>query len=153
MISGRLMNLARLDIIVLLQIDTRCAIDKRTSKWYGYYTQKWFFTQVLSFVMLVQSNQRQSAMKLTYPAPCRGGLVQYECIKEKEHEIHIHSFNTPRKGGNPQTRVGWTVDHRSCCVGESCRACVRGQLLRRVFELFVLADTCCHHHYCRLLDG
>src|SRR5215467_5277278 len=82
MISGRLMTLARLDILILLHIDTRCSLDKRTSKWYGNYTQKWFFTQVHSFVMLVHSNQRQSAMQLTYPDPCRGGLVQYECISE-----------------------------------------------------------------------
>src|SRR5262245_60173480 len=29
-----------------LLIDIRCSIEKRTSKWYGYYSQKWFFTQV-----------------------------------------------------------------------------------------------------------
>jgi hypothetical protein len=57
------MNLARLDILILLQIDTRCSLDKRTSKWYGYYTKKWFFTQVHSPVILFHSNQRQSAMK------------------------------------------------------------------------------------------
>jgi hypothetical protein len=56
MISGCLMNLARLDIIILLLVSTRRSINDRTSKWYGYYTQKWFFTQVLSFVMLVHSN-------------------------------------------------------------------------------------------------
>src|SRR6266536_490431 len=56
-------------------------------------------------------------------------------MSEKEHDIHFHSFNIPRKDGDPQTRVGWTADNRPCCVGESCRAFVRSQLLRRVFEL------------------
>jgi len=50
-------------------------------------------------------------MKLTYPAPCRGGLVQYECIKEKEHGIHFHSFQTSRKGCDPQARVGWSFPY------------------------------------------
>src|SRR5262249_19942694 len=70
--------------------------------------------------------------------------------KEKEHGIHFHSFNPPRKGGDPQTRVGWTADHRSCCGGKSCRAFIRGQLLRRVFELSVRAGACDHDHDCCL---
>jgi hypothetical protein len=34
-------------------------------------------------------------------APWRGDLVQLETSKEKEHDIHFHSFNIPKKGGGP----------------------------------------------------
>src|SRR6266566_3480602 len=81
-----------------------------------------------------------------------GAWFNSNVYKEKDHDIHFHSFHTSRKGCDPQTRVGWTADDRSCSAGESCRAYTRGQLLRRGFELPVLADTCCHQHYSRLLD-
>src|SRR5437764_10745828 len=60
------MNLARLDMIILLVVGTRCSIDDRTSKWYGYLNKKWLFAQVHSSGMLFHRNQRQSTMKPTY---------------------------------------------------------------------------------------
>src|SRR5438132_13301756 len=59
-------NLARQDMIILLVVSTRCSIDYRTSKWFGYFNEKWLFAQVHFSVMLFHRNQRQSMMKSAY---------------------------------------------------------------------------------------